>query len=628
MKKNLRIVSAAAAALLAVAPVAATSVSTVFADIDMAGQGGVANNSGDTANLSLTVKNALSLTLNDPASKLQATLSYPTLPAGASVSAATTSKTAEIYKSGEVVVDDKGQLAGPKGTDGKYTSVPAPVGNFTDVNQQYVAVAHVTITGLDKTKKYTLNLGSSQIKDVQPDGSGVIADLAVISKPFSLSDTTKLGAPFLKENKIDGKAVSTGTVSLSSNQYSVAGVVAAIGANYIPDITDASTDKAAASWTHLTQDVRDALKAAGITTRNDKNESFDKPAAPFNVTVNLSATNGKTGSAVITVDPNSNVVDSTFPRINYFTKGATAAKTTTVPNNGKSATTTIDSIDDLVDSANNSLNVNYVPINGVVDTAAIKRAFTAQVSEQNTTPLDVTIDTSKVNTKVAGKYPVTVSATNADKKTSNVIFLLTVGAKGATYKTVQSDGDIPVYKIEGNNVTDTKTTVKNGDQIAVFGDAIKVGDKSYTRINSADSDLYVETKYVDGSFKPAEKTSKTVMHNAYIYDKDHKRVGTKTLAAYTKVDVLGATTKLADGSLVYQIGDNQYVMADNIDGTVRTLSHNAYVYKTSKKRADSRVLRKGAKVTTYGSPYTFKNGKAYYRIGGPSKQYVKVANFN
>ncbi|MCO6534446.1 SLAP domain-containing protein [Lactobacillus sp.] len=628
MKKNLRIVSAAAAALLAVAPVAATSVSTVFADIDMAGQGGVANNSGDTANLSLTVKNALSLTLNDPASKLQATLSYPTLPAGASVSAATTSKTAEIYKSGEVVVNDKGQLAGPMGTDGKYTSVPAPVGNFTDVNQQYVAVAHVTITGLDKTKKYTLNLGSSQIKDVQPDGSGVIADLAVISKPFSLSDTTKLGAPFLKENKGDGKAVSTGTVSLSSNQYSVAGVVAAIGANYIPDITDASADKATASWTHLTQDVRDALKAAGITTKNDKNESFDKPAAPFNVTVNLSATNGKTGSAVITVDPNSNVVDSTFPRINYFTKGATAAKTNTVPTNGKSATTTIDSIDDLVDSANNSLNVNYVPINGIVDTAAIKRAFTAQVSEQNTTPLDVTIDTSKVNTKVAGKYPVTVSATNADKKTSNVIFLLTVGAKGATYKTVQSDGDIPVYKIEGNTVTDTKTTVKNGDQIAVFGDAIKVGDKSYTRINSADSDLYVETKYVDGSFKPAEKTSKTVMHNAYIYDKDHKRVGTKTLAAYTKVDVLGVTTKLADGSLVYQIGDNQYVMADNIDGTVRTLSHNAYVYKTSKKRADRRVLRKGAKVTTYGSPYTFKNGKAYYRIGGPAKQYVKVANFN
>ncbi|MCT6902214.1 MAG: SLAP domain-containing protein, partial [Lactobacillus sp.] len=249
------------------------------------------------------------------------------------------------------------------------------------------------------------------------------------------------------------------------------------------------------------------------------------------------------------------------------------------------------------------------------------------VSTTDKTPLTPKVDVSKVNTKVAGKYPVTVSATNAEGKTTKAVFFLTVGVKGATYKTVQSDGDVPVYKIEGNVVTDSKTTVKNGDTIAVFGDPIKVGEKSYTRINSADSDLYVESKYVDGSFKPADKVKKTVMHNSYIYDKDHKRVGTDMLRAYSTVEVIGAATKLADGSLVYQIGDNQFVMADNIDGTSRTLTHNAYVYKTSKKRADGRVLKAGTKVTTYGSPYTFKNGKAYYRIGGPKKQYVKVANF-
>ena len=386
----------------------------------------------------------------------------------------------------------------------------------------------------------------------------------------------------------------------------------AIQAKYAPGITtQAGTQPATPSFTNLMQDVRDGVKAAGITARTDADETFDKPAAPFPITVRLSATNGKSSSFVVTVNPNPTEGDDTFP-------------TMTLNGTKYQGTKSIDVLPD-VDAVN---KFNYVPVNGVVDTKAIQDAFKTTVSGTDLTTLVPTVDASKVNTKVAGKYPVTVTATNADKKTTKVTFMLTVGAKGATYKTVQSDGDVPVYKIEGNTVTDTKTTVKNGDQIAIFGDAIKVGDKSYTRINSADSNLYVETKYVDGSFKPAEKTSKTVMHNAYIYDKDHKRVGTKTLAAYTKVDVLGATTKLADGSLVYQIGDNQYVMADNIDGTVRTLSHNAYVYKTSKKRADSRVLRKGAKVTTYGSPYTFKNGKAYYRIGGPSKQYVKVANFN
>ncbi|MCT6902075.1 MAG: SLAP domain-containing protein, partial [Lactobacillus sp.] len=234
----------------------------------------------------------------------------------------------------------------------------------------------------------------------------------------------------------------------------------------------------------------------------------------------------------------------------------------------------------------------------------------------------------KVNTKLAGRYPVTVSATNAAGNTTSVTFFITVGESGATYLTVQADIDaVPVYEITGNNVvTDTKTTVKNGDQLATFG-TVTVNGKSYTRINSAKSTKFVETKYVDGSLKPAAAVAKKVMHNAYIYDKDHKRVGTSVLAAYSTVNVYGTTTKLADGSLVYKIGDNQYVMADNIDGTARVLSHNAYVYKTSKKRADRRVLKKGATVVTYGSPYTFKNGKAYYRIGGPKKQYVKVANF-
>lgn len=631
MKKNLRIVSAAAAALLAVAPVAATSVSTVFADIDMNGQGGTTSNSTNVK-LALTVKNALNLVLNDPASKLQATLSYPVLPAGAQVTTATASKTAEIYEEGTVTTTDKGKLEGT-GTD---KAIPATTPQFNDATKKYVAVAHITIIGLNKDTTYSIDLGGKNVS-VKPDASGVIADLAVISDSFSLSDAKLSGAPYLRLKPVAAsgntpavlaKAVASGSVDLRT--YTTTALKNEITQKYEPATTtqDIANDVSASaagqpgngiaksSFVDLDQDVTDALKAAGVTVKNDG--SFDKPATTFTVNARLKSTNGRTNTVPVVVDPNPTKGDNTYPEISWKVNGA---KVSTPAYGSGNTIDTIDTID--------GSSFNYVPVNGVVDTTAIKNAFTVQVSGTDKTPLPLNVDTSKVNTKVAGKYPVEISATNADnKKTTKVTFYITVGAKGATYKTVQSDGDVPVYKIDGNTVTDTKTTVKNGDQIAIFGDAIKIGDKSYSRINSADSDLYVETKYVDGSFKPAEKTSKTVMHNAYIYDKDHKRVGTKTLAAYTKVDVLGAATKLADGSLVYQIDDNQYVMADNIDGTVRTLSHNAYVYKTSKKRADSRVLRKGAKVTTYGSPYTFKNGKAYYRIGGPSKQYVKVANFN
>ncbi|RMC24368.1 MULTISPECIES: SLAP domain-containing protein [unclassified Lactobacillus] len=87
------------------------------------------------------------------------------------------------------------------------------------------------------------------------------------------------------------------------------------------------------------------------------------------------------------------------------------------------------------------------------------------------------------------------------------------------------------------------------------------------------------------------------------------------------------TVRLTDGVLAYKLTDNQYVLAANIDGTLRKLKHNAYVYQTGSKRANHRLLRKGRYIRTYGAPYQFKNGKLYYRIGGPKKQYVKVRNF-
>ncbi|WP_046434081.1 SLAP domain-containing protein [Lactobacillus sp. N54.MGS-719] len=66
-----------------------------------------------------------------------------------------------------------------------------------------------------------------------------------------------------------------------------------------------------------------------------------------------------------------------------------------------------------------------------------------------------------------------------------------------------------------------------------------------------------------------------------------------------------------------------------VPSQTKTIMHNAYVYKTSKKRANKVTLKKGTEVTTYGGAYTFKNGKQYYKIGNDTeKTYVKVANFN
>ena len=616
MKKNLRIVSAAAAALLAVAPVAASSVSPVFA----AGEAGTATAVAFNPNVvnQATHLNSKDININvaaeapnstnhDSVSNTSVTVTLNNLPKGSNFVKASQ---VYVYKSDDVTPNEDGTVSVKDGTN--------PVSYF-DKGVKYKAVVSVNLTDLTVGGSYSLNGSTTEIK---ADTTGNL-HLQLASSDFTCGDGTLTGSPYVRTKAKDGKPGSVvGNGEQIVFQNTINKIVKAIEDKYEVGVTDkdstpsssdvaSTTTAATATWPNLKQNVRDAFRNAGITVRSD-DDVLATPAAPITVNVSLLATNGKTGSWSFTVVPDPSYGDDTYPQIDY--------KDNVNERTNMRGIAEISSIGDT--------SFNYIPLNGYVDVSAIGAAFHARVSATDNTVLPVTVDASKVNTKVLGRYPVVVSATNAAGKTTKVTFYLTVGQKGATYVTVQADTDtIPVYKINGNVVTTTTTTVKNGDQIATFGDPVKVGDKSYTRINGLDSNLFVETKYVDGTVKPVPATPKTIMHNSYIYDKNHKRVGTNKLAAYSTVNVYGTPTKLADGSLAYKIGDNQYVMADNIDGTSRVLSHNAYVYKTSKKRADRRVLKKGATVVTYGSPYTFKNGKAYYRIGGPAKQYVKVANF-
>ncbi|WP_290627298.1 SLAP domain-containing protein [Lactobacillus sp.] len=162
---------------------------------------------------------------------------------------------------------------------------------------------------------------------------------------------------------------------------------------------------------------------------------------------------------------------------------------------------------------------------------------------------------------------------------------------------------------------------------------------SYTKVSmtsQSDADgsndnggLWVMTKALANSTPAPETVTKTVMHKALVYDNSGSSK-VRTIAAYTKVTVNKETISI-NGAEYYQIANKpDFIKASNVDGTKRTLKHNAYVYATSTKRANRVTLKKGTKITTYGSSYKFKNGKRYYRIEGATKtkkMYVKVANF-
>ncbi|MDB6268997.1 SLAP domain-containing protein [Lactobacillus amylovorus] len=151
-------------------------------------------------------------------------------------------------------------------------------------------------------------------------------------------------------------------------------------------------------------------------------------------------------------------------------------------------------------------------------------------------------------------------------------------------------------------------------------------------VNGKTASLPVVVTVPNGKSTVVPSVAKTIMHNAYYYDKDAKRVGTDKLTRYNSVTVSPKTTTI-NGKAYYEVVENgklsgKFINADNIDGTKRTLKHNAYVYASSKKRANKVVLKKGTEVTTYGGSYTFKNGKQYYKIGNNTdKTYVKASNF-
>ena len=156
--------------------------------------------------------------------------------------------------------------------------------------------------------------------------------------------------------------------------------------------------------------------------------------------------------------------------------------------------------------------------------------------------------------------------------------------------------------------------------------------KATSSINGKSEELPVTFTVANVAEEVAPSQPKTIMHNAYYYDKDAKRVGTDKLTRYNTVNVSPKTTTIS-GKAYYEVVENgklsgKFINADNIDGTKRTLKHNAYVYASSKKRANKVVLKKGETVTTYGGSYTFKNGKQYYKIGNNTdKTYVKASNF-
>lgn len=116
--------------------------------------------------------------------------------------------------------------------------------------------------------------------------------------------------------------------------------------------------------------------------------------------------------------------------------------------------------------------------------------------------------------------------------------------------------------------------------------------------------------------------TKLLMHNALIYDENGAKTEQPTKKAGIKLTIYG--TKVIKGRKFLQVGANQFVVASNVEGSLRLLKHNAYIYDQNGWRIGTGKLWRGNYVRTYGGRVKI-NGRKYYIID--SGQYAKVGNF-
>ena len=579
MKKNLRIVSAAAAALLAVAPVAAGVVP------------------------------AATKTLNVPAALVSGAASFGTLPAKESQV-----KTIQNYNNGETTAQDnaRGQLGRILAYNGlasnyvvNYVENVQTVGSKTTVTFQLATsnkdakktlkkLGYKFETGHDEDSSYKVVLnGNDKAKFTVVLDTKAANTPADTSSEHILTDGNKIANLIFDTDS--NTSVNINAVAKYAKNGAKVGFASSINGN----IT--YTDDKGASHTALLHGTDNTV----VGLYNSLSGKWEKLpngsnliagteyVAKFNkVTVNLG--NAAAGSKVKFVLPKKTA---------WFEKA---------------------------DADNNYANVKTVPVdsNGIADLGAIYARFYAY----NPSDLqEVHFFSEKTGNQVTSGS-VNLHAVNGKLNLFSFFHAMT-----QEYKAAQLDGgqratyasrDMLPVAVQ-NDLRDQlkKQNIDvdpNGYFTAPASFTVNMNAKSI--YNGATASLPVTVTVDNVTPAASQETTKTVtiMHIAAIYDKNGVATHDPALRAYDTYSVVSEPVTI-NGAKFYKLaGKDQYIKVGNVDGTSRTLKHNSYVYKSTGKRANKKTLKKGSSVTTYGKSFMIA-GHQMYRIG--KNQYVKKANF-
>ena len=168
----------------------------------------------------------------------------------------------------------------------------------------------------------------------------------------------------------------------------------------------------------------------------------------------------------------------------------------------------------------------------------------------------------------------------------------------------------------------------------------KAVDDAVANLEKAKAELNGEPNFIGGDYTPSEPstpstetpaektTEKILMHAAYLYDNKGIKIDKPTVKSYVTV-VVAENPVTINGIKYYKVaGKDEYIKAGNIDGTLRVITHNSYIYnnkgKATRNKGIKRLVKKTRIVRTYGAPINIK-GHMMYRIG--KNRYIKARNF-
>lgn len=292
------------------------------------------------------------------------------------------------------------------------------------------------------------------------------------------------------------------------------------------------------------------------------------------------------------------------------------------------------------------------PLLGTAQNATVQAATTKSSSK---TTASKKTTTSKTTSKKSTSTKKTVSKNNSSKKTTTKksTSSKTTTSKKSSAKTITLTHNAYAYDQNGKRITN----YAGGGRLAVIAKGVTLNYNKIQKINgvlyynigkdkSSGKVAFIKAANVNDKAATTNKKASSsdnsssssdsdmdavkvkLIHNAYIYDQNGKRIkkykGKAKLTKGATVNSYG--TETIKGKDYYQLDEDgtAFVKAGNVDAkrtATITLKKNAYIYDENGD-TKKKTVKKGKKVTTSETRYI--GTKLYYKIG--DDQFVKAAN--